>query len=174
MLIRTLSLAFSREYIFVNIFFHIYFFVSEKTKAAIGDVLRKEMFRKFHRKTLLLQSLFDKVSIKKRFQHRCFSVKFAKEDLRTTTSKKINICLIVNVFLLRKIKLLNKNVNNNTSILTYLLCRFKALGKVIIKTTEESQASHRRLQTSLKRVQTSTDKSRTIRGESHTTKDKCS
>ena len=118
MLIRTLSLAFSCEYIFVNIFFHFYFFVSEKTKAAIGDVLRKEMFRKFHRKTLLLQSLFDKISIKKRLQHRCFSAKFAEEDLRTTTSKKLNFCLIVNVFLLRKIKLLNKNVNNNTSILT--------------------------------------------------------
>ena len=35
----TLSLAFSCEYIYVNIFFRFYFFVSEKTKAVTGDVL---------------------------------------------------------------------------------------------------------------------------------------
>ena len=33
------SLVFSCEYVHVNTFFHFYFFVSEKTKTAIGDVL---------------------------------------------------------------------------------------------------------------------------------------
>ena len=55
-----------------------------------------ERFRKFHRKTPVLVSLFNKVADvqacnfnKKRLQHRCFPVKFV-EFLRTLTLK--NIC----------------------------------------------------------------------------------
>ena len=52
-------------------------------------------FRKFHRKTPMLESLFNKVAglkawnfIKMRFQHRCFPVKFPK-TLRTLILKNI-------------------------------------------------------------------------------------
>ena len=68
-------------------------------EAATGGVLRKKMFCKkfckFHRKTPLMQSLFNKVVgltvcdfINKRPQHRCFLVKFAK-FLRTLILKII-------------------------------------------------------------------------------------
>ena len=40
-------LVFSCEYVQVNAFFHFCFFVSEKTKAATGDVLWKKVFPKF-------------------------------------------------------------------------------------------------------------------------------
>ena len=49
------------------------------------EVLSSRSFCKFHRKESVLESLFNKVaglkacnSIKKRFQHRCFPVKFPK------------------------------------------------------------------------------------------------
>ena len=52
-----------------------------------------EKFRKFHWKTIALESLLNKVAgpdernfIKKRLQHRCFPLKFAK-FLRTSFSK---------------------------------------------------------------------------------------
>ena len=69
----------------------------------------------------MLQSLFNKVAIKKRLQHRCFPVKFSKnmyfeEQMWTTVSKKINICLIVKVILIRRIKLLNNNINKKKSM----------------------------------------------------------
>ena len=46
-------------------------------------------FRKFHRKTPVLECLFNKVRksfVKKRLQHRCFPMKFAK-FLRSLISK---------------------------------------------------------------------------------------
>ena len=50
-----------------------------------------QKFRKFHKKTPVLESLFNEACnfIKKRLQQRCFPVKFA-EFLRTTIFK--NIC----------------------------------------------------------------------------------
>ena len=61
-------------------------------------------FRKFHRKTPVLESLFSKVAglracnfIKKRLQQRCFPVKFAK-FLRTTILKNICEQLLLNFF----------------------------------------------------------------------------
>ena len=62
---RTSSLAFSCEYVHVKIFFHFYFFVSEKTKAATEHVLWRKMFHKFckfHRNTPVLQPLFNKIA----------------------------------------------------------------------------------------------------------------
>ena len=62
-------------------------------KQPFVDVLQNrcsQKFRKFHRKTPVLESLFNKAAglkacnfIKKRLEHRCFPVKFAK-FLRTT------------------------------------------------------------------------------------------
>ena len=67
-------------------------------EAATGRVLSKrcsQKFGKFYRKTPVLESLFDKVAalktrnvIKKRLQHRCFPVKFAK-FFRKSILKKI-------------------------------------------------------------------------------------
>ena len=104
---RTLSLAFSFEYIYVNIFFHFYFFVSGKKKAATGDVLRIKVFLKVsqeNRKTPVLVSLF-------KIKLQVFKNTYFEELLWTTASKKINICSIVKVLLLRRIKLLKSSVN---------------------------------------------------------------
>ena len=76
-------------------------------EAVVHNVLQNRhpyKIGKFHRKTPVLESLFSKVTgpkvcnfIKKRLQHKCFCVKFAKllrppfftEYLRLTTSKII-------------------------------------------------------------------------------------
>ena len=65
-------------------------------------------FRKFHRKTSMLESLFNKVPclqvcnfIKKRLQHRCFPVKFAK-FLRTPILKSICERLLCISYVLHK------------------------------------------------------------------------
>ena len=68
---------------------NLYPFQSSKyKKQSFADVLQNKCswnFCKFHRKTLVLESPFNKVTgfqasnfIKKRLQHRCFPVKFAK------------------------------------------------------------------------------------------------
>ena len=63
------------------------FFIEHLQKQSFADVLQNSCSKKFcklHRKALVLQSLFKKLAaeglqfIKKRHQHRCFSVKFAK------------------------------------------------------------------------------------------------
>ena len=62
----TSSLAFSCEYVHVKIFFHFYFFVSEKTKAATGHVLWRKMFHKFckfHRKHLCWSLFLMKLQV---------------------------------------------------------------------------------------------------------------
>ena len=64
-----------------------------------------EKFHKFHRKTSVLKYLFDKVAglnvcnfIKKRLQHKCFPVKFAK-CLRITILENICERLFLYLFL---------------------------------------------------------------------------
>ena len=57
-------------------------------RQSFADILQNrssKKFRKFHRKTAVLESLFNKVAglktcnfIKKRLQHRCFPAKFEK------------------------------------------------------------------------------------------------
>ena len=102
---RTLSLAFSCESIYVNVFF-IFTFFSEKTKAASRDVLWKKCSDRFWQFTgkHLGWSLFLK-----RLQ--VFRYTYFEEQLLTTASKNINICLTIKVLLLLRIKLLNSNVN---------------------------------------------------------------
>ena len=66
-------------------------------KRLLADVLqnrRSKKFRNIHRKTLVLESVFNKVAglkaynfIKKRLQHRCFPVDIA-EFLRTSFFKE--------------------------------------------------------------------------------------
>ena len=63
-------------------------FEKKVQKQAFTDFLQDRCYynlRKFYRKTLVLESLFNKVAgfqackfIKKRLQHKCFSVKFVK------------------------------------------------------------------------------------------------
>ena len=68
--------------------FHFFLSSPPLLEAVIRNVLQNRCFlkfRQFHRKTPVLESRFNKVAglkacnfIKKRFQHSCFPVKFAK------------------------------------------------------------------------------------------------
>ena len=74
-------------------FRHLTFSIAEYSgivsEAATGS---KKKFHIFHRKTPVLESLFDKITIKKetqffkRLQHNCFLVKFAKIFIRICSS----------------------------------------------------------------------------------------
>ena len=75
----------------VVLFFYISIYGSSHRSCSVKMVFLK--FRKFYRKTPVLESLF----IKKRLQHRCFLVKFAK-FLRTPILK--NICERQTAFLI--------------------------------------------------------------------------
>ena len=74
-------------------------------KCSVKMVLLKILIlKKFHRKTPVLESLFNKVGrpqvcnfMKKRFQHSCFLVKFAK-FLRTHILKNICDSLLLKLF----------------------------------------------------------------------------
>ena len=82
-----------------------------KTKVASRDVPWKKVFLKtlqIYRKTLALESLFNKIA--------GFRNKYFEEHLWRTASKNINIFLTVRVPLLRRIKLLNSNVNKKKNI----------------------------------------------------------
>ena len=73
------------------------------SKILFADLLQNRFskeFRKFHRKTPVLESLFTNVTglqrcnfIKKRLQHRCFPVKFAK-FLRTSFWQNASRCCL--------------------------------------------------------------------------------
>ena len=130
---------------------HFYFFISKKTKAATGDILWKKHFLKnlanFTGKHLCWSLFLMKLQV--------FKNTYFEKHLWTTASKKTNICLIVEVLLLRRIKLLNSNVNKKknhvrkfdvrshmtrdcrrqASLLTYPLCGFN-------KTPEGAIPSH--------------------------------
>ena len=79
-----------------------------------------QKFRKFHRKTPVLESLFNAAQacnfIKKRLQHRYFPVKFAK-FLRTPILKNICERLLLNLsrILRSSIKILQKHTNGKTN-----------------------------------------------------------
>ena len=103
-------------YIYVNIFFHFYFFVSKKTKAAIGDILWKKMFLKISQISqenacVAVSFFLIKLLLKSLWKLRNFKSTYFEEHLWATVSKRINTCLIVKVLFLRRIKLLNNNAN---------------------------------------------------------------
>ena len=95
-------------------------------------------FRKFHRKTLGLESLYNKVAglqvcnfIKERLQHRCFPVKFEK-FLRTTFLK--NICerlLLSFFFMIIWILTLNGFLSQKNDIVLVLILDFEHVGKYL-------------------------------------------
>ena len=79
-------------------------------KQLFANVLQNscsQKFRNIHRKTLVLESLFDKETfvIKKKLQHRCFPVNITK-FLRTPFSQNISGRLLVD-FLIEELRLRN-------------------------------------------------------------------
>ena len=90
------------------IYFFIFTFLFQKRKIQPPEKFCEKRcslkFCKFYRKTPVLVSLF-------KIKLQVFKNTYFEELLWTTASKKIGICSIVKVLLLRRIKLLNSSVN---------------------------------------------------------------
>ena len=94
---------------------------SNHRRCSIKKVVLKN-FANIHKKTPLLQSLFNNVAglrpcsfIKKRLQHRCFPVNIAK-SARTPNLKNICTRLLLHLFSLSFLYRINLSVNKVTSI----------------------------------------------------------
>ena len=127
---RTPSLMFSYENIYENVFFHC--IISHKHPFA--DVLENRCsykFRKIHRKTLVLESLFDKVaglqtSNLQTFKTSCFPVNFTK-FLWKSFSPDDCFWFQLNLLVLRL-----RNLFQNRSVLVsrWKCCDLRQLGPV--------------------------------------------